>query len=408
MREGATAVSATVVSSRQADPRAQEARLHVFVLIDALGWKVIESADFLNDLLPCRQPLRTVLGFSSGAIPTILTGLLPSQTGHWNLYYYDPKGSPFRWLRHFNFLPDRLLDNRYGRKLLKEMGRRMLGLGPGFQCLVRPKLLPYFNWVEKRNIYGEKAISGAPSIFDQLAEKGIPYKVYSYHHHGDDEIVELAKRDIHAGQHQFFFLYLSELDHFLHEHCLEPERIAGKLESYAASLRAIYAAARERDPSMTFTVISDHGMTPVYNRYDIVRDIEALALRMPQDYLAVYDSTMARFWFFNERARRQVRASLEKVECGRILGEEELRDLGIHFSDRRFGELIFLVQPGWIFASSNFHGRWMPVGMHGYHPDDPWSDAVFLSNQEPPVAMRTIRDVYECLRSPLTSDRGGR
>jgi len=408
MSEGASAVSATVVNTRQADLRAGESRLHVFVLIDALGWKVIESADFLNDLLPHRQPLRTVLGFSSGAIPTILTGMLPSETGHWNLYYFDPKGSPFRWLQHFDFLPARLLDNRYGRKLLKEMGKRVLGLGPGFQCLVRPDLLPYFNWVEKRNIYGERAISGAPSIFDQLAEKGIPYKVYSYHQHGDAEIVELAQRDLRAGQHRFFFLYLSELDHFLHEHCLEPEKIARELGSYAARLRAVYEAARECDPGMTFTVLSDHGMTPVRERYDVVRDIEALGLNMPQDYLAVYDSTMARFWFFNERARQQVRACLEKIACGRILGKRELRDLGIYFPDGRFGELIFLVQPGWIFASSNFHGRWMPVGMHGYHPDDPWSDAVFLSNQEPPATMRSIRDVYGCLSLPLKCGGGVR
>src|SRR5712692_10846543 len=151
--------------------------LSVFVLIDALGWKYLEGREFLKDLLPYRVPLRTVLGFSSGAIPTILTGELPSKTGHWNLFYYDPENSPFQWIRHFRFLPDRMLDNRISRKLIKEVGKRFLGLGQLFDCCVSPRLLPWFNWVEKRNIYDHRGITGAASIFDRLAENGISHRV---------------------------------------------------------------------------------------------------------------------------------------------------------------------------------------------------------------------------------------
>jgi len=103
----------------------------------------------LADLLPYQRPLRTVLGFSSGAIPTILTGLPPARTGHWNLFYYDPKGSPFQWLRLFRFLPKKVLDHRVTRKIVKELGRRVLGMGPLFECCVSPALLPWFNWVNR-------------------------------------------------------------------------------------------------------------------------------------------------------------------------------------------------------------------------------------------------------------------
>ena len=139
--------------------------ISIFVLIDALGWKYLEGHQFLSDVLPYRRPLRTVLGFSSGAIPTMLTGVFPSQHGHWNLFYYDPQGSPFRFLRYFRFIPDRFLDSRISRKVVKELGRRVLGMGPLFECCVSPRLMPYFNWVEKRNIYSRGGITGAPSIF---------------------------------------------------------------------------------------------------------------------------------------------------------------------------------------------------------------------------------------------------
>jgi hypothetical protein len=376
-------------------------------LIDALGWNFLEGREFLSDVLPYRKPLRTVLGYSSGAIPTILTGLSPAQSGHWNLLYYDPEGSPFRWLRHFRFLPEFVLDHRVTRKLLKELGRRVLGLGPMFECCVSPRLLPWFNWVEKRNIYDRRGISGADSIFDQLAQMGIPYRVYSHHAWADRQVIEQARQDLNAAQANFFFLYLRELDSFLHDYCQDASGLEQRLAWYSAGLREVFEVTRGLDPEASFTVFSDHGMTPVYHHYDLMKDVEALGFSMPDDYLAVYDSTMARFWFFSDRARREIVELLKAVPCGRILPDEELKQLGVFFPDGRYGEAILLLDAGWLLSRSDFNGpRWMPAGMHGYHPDDSYSDAVFLSNREPPVAVHTIADVYQCMCHAVAEEGG--
>ena len=230
-RELATGVEGqrpTVVGRRNLESKRSSSRhLSIFVLIDALGWRFLEGRDFLPDLLSYRKPVRTVLGFSSGAIPTILTGVPPAQTGHWNLFYYDPKGSPFRWLRPFIFLPDRLLNHRVARKLLKEVGRRLLGLGSSFECCVSPRLLPWFNFVEKRNIYERGGIARAPSIFDQLAGSGIPYRVYTYHQASDEKILRLARQDIERGEAAICFVYLSEMDRLLHDQLNQPSRFGG-------------------------------------------------------------------------------------------------------------------------------------------------------------------------------------
>ena len=119
---------------------------------------------------------------------------------------------------------------------------------------------------------------------------------------------------------------------------------------------------------------------------------------MPQDYLAVYDSTMARFWFFNDRAREMVTTALRKLPCGRVLSDQELRDLGVLFHDRRYGEVIFLLQAGWIISQSDFNGAgWMPSGMHGYDPADDYSDAIYLSDREPAFELHGVHDVYRCM-----------
>lgn len=371
----------------------------VFVLIDALGWKYLEGREFLSDILPFRQPLPTVLGFSSGAIPTMLTGVPPAVNGHWNLFYYDPKGSPFRWLRHFHFLPDLLLDNRVTRKILKETGRRLLGLGPLFECCVAPRLLPYFNWVERRNIYDRGGITGAPSIFDQLHEQRVSYRAYTYHQLKDAEIFLEAEKDIRNRVASFYFLYLSEMDMFLHMNCDAPEKIEEKLRWYDKGLRRIFEAARHVSPDGALGLGSDHGMTPVSKTYDLLKHFETSSLRMPKDYLAVFDSTMARFWFFSDQARNEILGILNHASCGRVLSDAELKQFGVFFPDRRFGEAIFLLSPGWMFSRSDFNGSsWKPVGMHGYHPDDPYSDGVFLSNRQPKVTIRSVQDVHQWMR----------
>ena len=372
--------------------------LHVFVLIDALGWQIIKDRSFLEDELSFRRPLETILGYSSGAIPTILTGLAPARTGRWNLYYYDPEGSPFRWLRWFSFLPDGILDNRLSRKLIKELGRRVLGMGPLFECGVRPALLPFFNIVEKSNIYAEGGIPNSVSIFDLLRANEVAYRAYSYHRMSDSRIMEQACSDIEATGASVFFLYLCEMDHFLHSHCDSPQQVAERVAWYDRQLREVFKVAVRKDPEMTFTVISDHGMTQVHSQYDLVRKVEGLGFAMPQQYLAVYDSTMARYWFFDENARGAVVAELRRTLCGRILDDAELERLGILFADRRYGEVVYLLDPGWLIAAGDFNGDgWRPVGMHGYHPADSHSDAIFLSNRRPLQQMSKIADIYPCL-----------
>ena len=377
-------------------------RLRIFVLIDALGWELLQRREFLREELPYRTKLRTVLGFSSGAIPTILTGLPPTGHGHWNLFYFDPERSPFAWLKLGRWLPDQLLDNRLSRKLIKELGRRVLGLGPLFECCVSPKLLPFFNWVEKKNIYHAGGITGAVSIFDRLVADQIPYREYDYHQFTDAESFDQASEDVLGHKAIFYFLYLSEMDMYLHFHRKDPVAIEQKLKWYEDRLRKLFTLAQQNCTGLDFAVASDHGMAPVTGHYDLTKAVGALQWRMPEHYLAVYDSTMARFWFFNERAENDIRWLLKGLSCGSLLSDEELSRLGILFPDRRYGEVIFLLSPGQIISSGDFNGGdWMPVGMHGYHPSEPTADAVLLSTVALDKDVDHITGIHDLLLTDL-------
>src|SRR5580704_4803806 len=61
-------------------------RAGIFVLVDALGWEWVKATRFLEGIAPHRRALQTVLGYSAGAIPSILTGCTPAEHGRLAMY----------------------------------------------------------------------------------------------------------------------------------------------------------------------------------------------------------------------------------------------------------------------------------------------------------------------------------
>ena len=129
--------------------------------------------------------------------------------------------------------------------------------------------------------------------------------------------------------------------------------------------------------------------------------IDALPVAMEKDYAVVYDSTMARFWFFSDAARQKIPLVLQGVPEGRIMPEEELKRFRAHFADGRFGELIFLVQEGVLIVPSHMGER--PIrAMHGYHPHDPQSyAALFSSSSSIPADITHIPHIHRLMEKAL-------
>ena len=67
----------------------------LLILIDALPWALVQRTGFLKEIAPFRGPLETVLGYSTAALPTLLSGKMPEEHGHWTMYHLDSRRSPF-------------------------------------------------------------------------------------------------------------------------------------------------------------------------------------------------------------------------------------------------------------------------------------------------------------------------
>lgn len=360
-------------------------KLSLFVFIDAFGWEISKQHPFLDDFLTARAPLGTLLGYSCTCDPTILTGKLPQDHGHFSFFFYNPAGSPFSMCRFLNLLPKSITRRGRVRHLMSRFVRRWLGYTGYFQLYNMPfHHLPLFDYSEKRDLYYPGGINaGCPTIFDHLRDNHIPFHLSDWRL-PETENLKSLELSLQQGQIKLAYLFLADMDALLHAQGTGSPAVGEKIAWYERRLRAILEAAqRHYDPIHLF-VFSDHGMTDVQESCDLIARIDSLGLRFGTDYAAVYDSTMARFWFLREPARDLISQALQAEPLGRILTREQLSEYGCYFPDHKYGELFFLMDPGVLICPS-FMGETMLAGMHGYDPDHKDSLAMVASNASTPL-----------------------
>jgi hypothetical protein len=364
------------------------------VFVDALGWELMRGRAFLQDEIAVRQPLDTVLGYSSTCDPTIITGRPPRDHGHFTFYAYDPERSPFRRLDVLRALPGSLMNRGRVRRLLSRSIARAHGFTGYFQLYSMPfNRLPLFDYTEKRDIYEPGGINGGQStIFDWLRREGVPTHRTDWRSSERAAIDALAD-DLKERRPRFVYLYLAGLDGILHAHGTTSQLVDAHLAFYERELRHLLQLARRHYGDVRFHLFSDHGMTDVTTTCDLMARVEGTGLRFGVDYAAAYDSTLARFWFLKPGTRDAVTKVLNDESAGRILGDEELRALGCDFPRHRYGELFFLLNAGVLLCPS-FLGLTPLKGMHGYHPSEPTARALFATNAREVAPPRGLTDLY--------------
>lgn len=378
------------------------------VVIDALSWEVCEShpgGPWLTGVLPHRRPLTSVLGFSSGAIPALLTGTWPDENGRWLMYARSAGRSPFAVAAWFARLPGRLRRSyRVGRLLHRLVAR---DIGGYFSLYEIPwRLLPRFDVAEKRPLFAPQAIPGHATWFDRWAARGYRVGVWDWRTPEAENAAACVRAAAIAGVEaaDVLFWYTPGQDALQHRHGTRAPEVHAHLRWLGERLLEVVRAGGGAGREVWTYLLSDHGMTDVTRVADVMgeseRALSAAAagggLSEGRDWLAFYDSTLARFWWpsagAHERLRPALRERLEKLGGGRWLTPEEEEALRVRFPDRRFGEDIYLADPGVLFAPS-YMGRERVRGMHGYDPGEPTARAVFLSSRPLPPGLDHVTGV---------------
>lgn len=367
--------------------------IEIFLFIDALGWKIVNDHHFLTGLLPHRRRIDMQFGYSCSAIPTILSGKTPAEHGHLGLFRFAPEESPFKsfarlaWL----FKPASFWNRGRVRHHLSKVLKKFYGFTGYFQLYRMPLWkLKFVDYCEKRNLFVAGGMENIANLHDTLSKKGVNFHISDWHL-SDAENCLAAEKAIEKGKN-FLFVYTAGFDGVLHDRVGDDKAVKEKLDEIQKLVESLYRKAEKYAESVQFTIISDHGMTPLAGTVDIMDKVAQSGLVFGKDYGVCYDSTMARFYYLNDNARSVI-AEIMKEFPGHFLSKEEELKYRIYRSDRAFGDEIFLLDAGIQIVPSDMGG--IPLnGMHGFAPENEHSFAALLSNRELPEKIEHVADYF--------------
>jgi hypothetical protein len=360
----------------------------IVILIDALGYEIVERHGFMPSGLSRSSRLETVLGFSQAALTTILTGLEPSRHGLWMMYAFADSPSPFRWLRFVPVSSER----RLLRNSIHWVLDHLYSIRSYYSLYSVPReMFPHLDLPARSRMFAPGGAGSERNIFDELETRGITWHVWDYTV-DEEEAFDGLERSIERGDEAFRLLYTAGLDSTMHRHGTEGEQVRCHLDWYRDRIERILAKTRgER-----VVVMGDHGMCDVNRHLDLIEAVAKLGLRMPNEFMPFYDSTMARFRIRTNEAGKRLEGLLSGMEGGRLLSRDEAQRLGVFFPDGRFGDLLFLVEPG-VMILPSYMGMEGLAAMHGYHPDESCMYSALLSNDETGVSPASLTGIADYL-----------
>jgi len=379
----------------------------VYVFVDALGWEIVSKYGFMADRLANRRKVKMQFGYSSTAIPTILSGEYPQVHGHFSFYYYDKENSPFKifgFMKYFfgaGLHPQCFFNRGRVRHFISKIFKKFKGYTGYFQLYGVPyEKLRYFDYCEKKDIFAVGGLAPVRNLRDELESSGINFHISDWRK-TEAENIASAKAAIDSGNLDFAFVYTADFDGFLHDNVFDEKAIAAKLKEYEAKIGSILDSLEAVGRPYKLSVISDHGMTARTGTADLRGKIGSLGLRFGKDYISIFDSTMLRLWYLNESAREKIRARLSEADCrGKLITEDEKTLYGIKFPKDKFGQDIFLMDAGIQIEPSDM-GLKSLKGMHGFSPEDKDSYACLLSTQPPKIEPREVKDFFKLMKSDI-------
>jgi hypothetical protein len=353
-----------------------------FILIDALGAESIsyETTPHILDIFNKGQKrqLKTILGYSSAAIPSILSGVYPDKHERWNSFVKSEKKSPFHLFKIL--APVDRIKNRTIRRLIKSslsMIIQHFNLISGYDTLdihdIPIKFIEQFDNIEKVLLPGKTGYLDYPTIFELLNKKKVEYTLTGF-----PKKIEEVIKDIKKGDNtDFIYVYVSDYDSSSHQYGVHSEQNKKSLLKIDHNIHTIHKAIQSKwGNDFNLILASDHGMSDIKYIFNVEKDILGIYNDHKGEFTYFLDSTMARFWYNNEDIKKIIQAKLKSYKQGILLNEEQKITLHIP-NNIMYGEDIFVVKDNTLIFP-NFLNLKIIKGMHGYLPENSSQNGVFF------------------------------
>jgi hypothetical protein len=325
---------------------------------------------------------------------------MPQRHGRFALFHRGGEESPLRAYRPLALLPSCLTRTRTFRRTLTRLLARSHGWSGAFEIgNLPPAHLHRFDHSEKRDLYETGRGDGEPpTILDYLHERGVRFHVCTSRGAAEPDLRSL-ERSLEEGEVEFAFVRYAPLAEAIEAYGTGSPEVTETVRRCEEAIRRLLASARKGYERVDLFVFSDRGAVEITDTCDVMARVASLDLRFGRHYTAFYEPTLARFWFHEPGAREAIEEALRAEGRGRILTEEDLERYGCRFAEARYGELLYLMNPG-VLLHPNFVGspRRPPAAVAGFAPEHEHSLAMFAANTVPEPLPRRIDDLFDLMR----------
>ena len=354
----------------------------VAVMVDALRFDYVEkySKGFLKE--------RAALGTTAELVPTFafepdaayLAGLYPEESDDGARFWRSLKPSPLRWPAVLDSLPSlpQVAVRRCIDLMIRGLSRYPAVRSSGGTARIPFRALNYF---EDRNRWhlDDQDFCRAETIFDVLRRKGRQWRYFGFPKSSSDARAvagQLRRTDL--SQVDFVFAIISNLDHTGHQFGPDSPQMAASVERVERWLQEMHDYLSEDHEDVEFIVFGDHGMSAVDGVVNVQEALADCSAEFGKEYVYFLDSTLARFWFFDETARGKITRCLESLQGVRIIDTADRERYRINYPHNRYGDLVYWVDAPRIILPNYFQGSSSVKGMHGYRSEVRDNHAAFI------------------------------
>jgi hypothetical protein len=368
------------------------------VFVDAFGAAQLDHVGTSLSSLPHRRALEGVLGYSSGALATVLTGAPPRDHGRMCLFSAAsiPEESILRPLRFLGLLPRFVHERPRVRRVVAEAFARASSL-TGYVALQRvpPEAFEWLDLPEREDLFEARDIGGVPTFLAEARDAGL--SVYAAPWQLPEDLRwEQALQAIRMKQPDLAFLYATVLDARLHRHGNRGEVVEQTLAELDVQIERAREAMAVGDVELTTLVVGDHGMADVEMEVDPRPLLQAVGAKV------FVDSTMLRIWGRPSEVQSARRISEQAGWPGTWLDEAALDQRGAHGSS--CGDAFFLLREGAMFAPS-YMGM-SQRGMHGYDVGATSARAALVSDRPIPEGVTALTHLAGLVRARINQQSG--
>ncbi|MDH3376303.1 MAG: alkaline phosphatase family protein [Gammaproteobacteria bacterium] len=364
------------------------------VFVDAFGADQLQRLEGLLGSLPNRKPLRGIVGYTSAALPTILTGEPPSVHGRMCLFsaHEGPGNSVLQPLRWLGLLPRFVHERRRVRRIAELLLSKAAGL-TGYVALHRvpPEHFHWLDLPERDDMFNAETVGGARTFLSDARSAGL--SVYSSPWQTPEPTRwEQALSSLRTHSPDLTFLYCAELDAVMHREGNRGPEAPDVMQRIVQNIDRAREELMRGGADLTTIVVGDHGMADVHT--DV--DPSDVLTRLPNMRVFV-DSTMMRFWGDNHQLDR-ARLEIERADLpGQWLDHRMLKEREV--PAERYGRAILMLKEGAIFSPSFLGGH--VAGMHGYDLATPSAKAALASDKPIPAGCDSLASIAKMIREQL-------